>query len=429
MTLIYLGTAWLAGILLGSLLHLPSAFVWLLLLLPLAGLLLWRKDPRVRLISACFLSLVLGALRFNASILQFNEHSLAHYNDTGWTTIKGVVASEPDVRDRWTNLRVNARQIQVEAQWQDIEGTVLVQASRYPQYTYGDELEIAGLLETPPELEDFSYRDYLAHRGIYSILRRPQIKLVTNGQGNPIYAALFVLKERALSTIGAILTETEDSVLAGILLGVGHGIPKDLEEQFSITGKTHVLVISGTNIAFLTGILTAIGHRLIGKRKATVFVLAGIAVYTILVGADAAVVRAAFMGGLYVLALHYGRQVHALISLVVAASLMTLLDPRTLWDVGFQLSFAATLGLILLVPPMQECLESWLRKGLLETKVKQVVNILNDALIVTLAAQIMTTPIILFAFGWLSLVSPVTNFLILPPQTGNTIWSWVDNRY
>ncbi|MBM3149520.1 MAG: ComEC family competence protein [Chloroflexi bacterium] len=293
---------------------------------------------------------------------------------------------------------------------------MLVQANRYPQYAYGDELEISGLLETPPEFEDFSYRDYLAHRGIYSVLRRPQIKLLAHGQGSPVYAALLAFKERALSTIGAILPEPEASVLAGILLGVDHGIPKDLEEQFSITGTTHVLVISGYNIAFLAGILTAISHRLIGKRKATLFVLAGIAVYTILVGADAAVMRAAFMGGLYVLALHYGRQSHALISLMVAATLMTLLDPRTLWDVGFQLSFAATLGLILLVSPMQEGLESWLRKGLSETKVKQALNVLNDALIVTLAAQIMTTPIILYTFGRLSLVSPVTNFLILPPQ-------------
>ncbi|MBC8263187.1 MAG: ComEC family competence protein [Anaerolineales bacterium] len=416
MILAYLGTAWLLGICLASLLQLPTELIRLAAVLPAAVVILWWRERPIRLGSACCLALLLGALRFSASVPQFNEHSLTNYNDTGWTTVKGVVVAEPDVRDQRTNLRVEAHQIRVEEQWQDIEGTVLVQASRYPRYAYGDELEISGLLETPPEFEDFSYRDYLANQGIYSVLRRPQINLVTHGQGNPIYAALFALKERALSTIGAMLPEPEASVLAGILLGVGHGIPKDLEEQFSITGTTHVLVISGTNIAFLAGILTAMGHRLVGKRKATPFVLAGIAMYTILVGADAAVVRAAFMGGLYVLALHYGRQAHALISLMVAASMMTLLDPRTLWDLGFQLSFAATLGLILLVPPMQEGLESWLRKWLSETNVKQIVNVLNDALVITLAAQILTMPIILYTFGRLSLMSPLTNLLILPPQ-------------
>jgi len=425
MILAYLGIAWLLGIYLASVLQVPTELIWLAAILPAALVILWRRERPVRLASTYCLALLLGALRFSVSISQFDEHSLAHYNDTGWTTIKGVVAGEPDIRDQRTNLSVETHQIQLEGQWQDIEGTVLVQANRYPQYAYGDELEISGLLETPPEFEDFSYRDYLAHRGIHSVLRRPQIKLLAHGQGSPVYAALLAFKERALSTIGAILTEPEASVLAGILLGVDHGIPQNVEEDFKTSGTTHVLVISGYNIAFLAGILTAIGHRLIGKRKATPFVLAGIAMYTILVGADAAVVRAAFMGGLYVLALHYGRQSHALISLMVAATLMTLLDPRTLWDVGFQLSFAATLGLILLVSPMQEGLESWLRKWLSETRVKQALNVLNDALIVTLAAQIMTTPIILYTFGRLSLVSPVTNFLILPPQPMVMIWGGI----
>jgi competence protein ComEC len=147
--------------------------------------------------------------------------------------------------------------------------------------------------------------------------------------------------------------------------------------------------------------------------------------YTILVGADAAVVRAAIMGGLYVLALHYGRQSHALISLMVAASTMTLFAPRTLWDVGFQLSFAATLGLILLVSPMQEALESWLHQWLSDTSVKQTLSVLNDALVVTLAAQITTTPIILYTFGRLSLVSLLTNFLILPAQPGVMVWGGI----
>ena len=425
MLLLYLGSAWLLGICLASLFQAPTELIWLAAVLPAAVVILWWREPPIRLTSACCLALLLGALRFNASIPQFDEHSLAHYNDTGWTTIKGIVVAEPDIRDRRTNLRVDAYQIQVEDQWQDVEGTVLVQASRYPRYAYGDELEISGLLETPPEFEDFSYRDYLANRGIYSVFRRPQIKLLAHDQSNPIYAALFAFKERALSTVGAMLPEPEASVLAGILLGVGHGIPKDLEEQFSITGATHVLVISGSNIVFLAGILTAIGHHLVGKQKATPFVLAGITMYTILVGADAAVVRAAIMGGLYVLALHYGRQSHALISLMVAVSAMTLFDPRTLWDVGFQLSFAATLGLILLVSPMQEGLESWLRKWLSETGVKQALNVLNDALIVTLAAQITTTPVILYTFGRLSLVSLLTNFLILPAQPGVMVWGGI----
>ena len=174
MTLVYLGCAWLTGVFLGSFLHLPSELVWLLTFLPLASFLLWRKDQRVRLISVCFLSLLLGALRFTASAApqDFDEGHLACYNDQGWVKIEGVVSGEPDVRDTAgkpprTNLRVAVAKIEVDGQERDVKGIVLVRAPRYPEYDYGDELEIEGLLEIPPELEDFSYREYLARQGIY----------------------------------------------------------------------------------------------------------------------------------------------------------------------------------------------------------------------------------------------------------------------
>ena len=130
MTLIYLGCAWLAGILLASFLHLPSGLVGLLMLLPLAGLFLWRKDQRVRLISLCFLSLLLGVLYFTirATPQDFDASHLAHYNDQGWVRIEGIVSGEPDVRDTYTNLRVAVSRIEVDGQERDVKGTVLVRA-------------------------------------------------------------------------------------------------------------------------------------------------------------------------------------------------------------------------------------------------------------------------------------------------------------
>ncbi len=128
-------------------------------------------------------------------------------------------------------------------------------------------------------------------------------------------------------------------------------------------------------------------------------------------------VRAAIMGGLYIIAIHLGRQAHALISLVVAAFLMTLLNPLTLWDLGFQLSFAATLGLILYVPPMQEWLETrlgWWPSPPFSTGWK----LLSEAMLVTLAAQLWVLPIILHNFRQFSAVSLLSNALIVPAQSG-----------
>ena len=430
MTLIYLGCAWLAGVFLGSFLHLPSELVWLLTFLPLASFLLWRKDQRIRHISVCFLFLLLGVLRFNysAPLQDFAEGHLAHYNDQGWVKIEGVVSGEPDVRDTYTNLRVAVAKIEVDGQERDVKGIVLVRVPRYPEYDYGDELEIEGLLETPPELEDFSYREYLARQGIYSTLRRPQITLTDRGQGSAPRRALLAFKRRAQRVIALILHEPQAALLMGILLGIETGIPTDLMEAFSATGTTHIIAISGFNISIIAGLLSRLSTRLFGKRRAMPVALAGIIVYTILVGASAAVVRAAIMGCLYVIATHYGRQTEALTSLIAAAVLMTVINPQTLWDLGFQLSFAATLGLILYTPLLQSWFERLLEKVLSPGTARRAVEVLNEALIVTLAAQITTLPIIVYHFRRLSLVTLLSNFLILSAQTGNTLCSWVDNR-
>jgi len=424
MTLTYLGCAWLAGIFLGSFLHLPSGFVGLLTLLPLASLLLWREDQRVRLISVCFLSLLLGTLRFNASAApqDFDEGHLAHYNDHGWVKIKGTVSGEPDVRDTYTNLRVAVSKIEVEGQERDVRGTVLVRAPPYPKYDYGDELEIEGLLETPQELEDFSYREYLARQGIYSILWRSRITLIDRGQGSAPRRALLAFKRQAQRVIALILHEPQAALLTGILLGIETGIPADLMKAFSATSTTHIIVISGFNISIIAGLLSGLSTRLFGKRRAMPWAIAGIIIYTILVGASAAVVRAAIMGCLYVIATHYGRQTEALTSLMAAATLMTALNPQTLWDLGFQLSFAATLGLILYTPLLESWFERLLSRMLSPGTAKQAVEVLNEAFIITLAAQITTLPIIVYNFRQLSLVTLLSNFLILSVQPGVMLW-------
>lgn len=425
MTLTYLGIAWLAGIFLSSLLNLPALFLALVGLVPLASLFLWRENPRVRLASVCALALILGAWRYSSAIPHFDEGSLAYYNDEGWVKLTGVVSGEPDVRDAYTNLRVAAESLALGDREYAVTGTALVRAPRYPEYRYGDRLEIEGFLKTPPEFEDFSYKDYLARQGIHSLLRRPRITLLARAQGHFFYVRLYAFKGRAQATIARLLPEPQASLLMGILLGVETGIPAELMADFSATGTTHIIAISGFNISIIAGLFSGLSARLFGRRRAMPLAVAGIILYTIFVGASAAVVRAAIMGSLYVVAIHYGRQSDALNSLMAAAILMTALNPFTLWDLGFQLSFAATLGLVLYTPVVQGWFERGLRRVLSEGATKKVISLLNEALIVTLAAQITTLPIIVYKFRTLSLVTLLTNLLILPAQPGVMLWGGV----
>lgn len=430
MPLVYLSAAWLTGIALAASFQNPNdaAILSLVSLLPLATYFLWRDEWRVQLWSLyslfLILFIILGVGRYTLSPLHpvFNEGDLAHYNDQGWVTLQGVVVGEPDVRGTYTNLRLRADNLLIDNASYAVEGLALVRVPRYPEYRYGDRLEVAGVPETPPEFEDFSYQDYLARQGVYSLLRRAKVTLLSRDGGSPFWRAIYAFKGRAQRTIAGILPEPHASLLTGILLGVETGIPRDLMADFSATGTTHIIAISGFNFAIIAGMLSALGTRLFGRARSFYFALTGIVLYTLFVGASGAVVRAAVMGALYAWGVHLGRQTDALNSTMAAALLMTLWNPNLLWDLGFQLSFAATLGLVLFSDPLQKRFQGLLARLLPPTWVNPVSAFLNESLVVTTAAQITTLPIILYNFQKLSLVTLLTNLLILPLQPAVMLW-------
>lgn len=415
--LVRVGIAWMVGIALARWLGLSWLIVAIVIVPAAAALWLYRHNPHIRWGAILALALIAGISRFQLAQPKIDEDHLAFYNDSATPLrITGVVIDEPDVRDHYINLRLRAESLVIEGESRPVEGLVLVRAPRYPERFYGDRLTVTGDLETPPVFEDFSYKDYLARFGIHSMMRRPQVEHLQSHQGNPFWAAMLVFKRQASQTINRILAEPYASLLNGILLGIETGIPRALYEDFNLTGTSHIIVISGSNISLIAGIFLLLGQRAFGKRWAPPLAIAGIIIYTFLVGADAAVSRAAVMGLVWVLAIWVGRPGMALNSLIFSGLALTLINPLILWDVGFQLSFMATLGLIVLVPPLERTTFDLLRRWLKSEQVGLTMALLNELIIITLAAQIITGPLIVYHFGRLSIISLLTNLLILPVQ-------------
>lgn len=421
--LVPLVTAWLLGLLLANASRPLPLSAWLALggAAGLAAVACRRVSTGRWPLAAslALLALALGGARHAIARPVMDATSLAAFNDQGEpVTLTGIVVAYPEVRGNSTRLRVAAHSLRLaDGREQAVHGQLLATVGRYPEWRYGDEVRLRGHLETPPVFEDFSYRDYLARQGIYSLLSRAGGERLRAGLGSPFFAALYALRDRARAVIALLLPEPHAALLTGILLGIDAGIPKEVLEAFNATGTTHILVISGANFAVIAGVLTPLTARIAGARRGAWLAIAGIALYALLVGAEPAVLRAAVMGALYVMARVLGRQTMALNSLAVATLLLTALNPFTLWDLGFQLSALATLALILFVPGITQRVERLLAP--LGPRRAAVMGLLNEALIVTLAAQLTTTPLIVAVFGRLSLVSLVTNLLILPLQ------SWV----
>ncbi|MGD2252440.1 MAG: ComEC/Rec2 family competence protein [Anaerolineales bacterium] len=419
MTLVWLGAAWLSGIAVGKLCALGAIWWLLVAAFALAAAILLRRRPPLRLLCVSILLFLLGAARLHASIPTFGPNHVATYNDTRRSlSITGIVIAPPDVRDRYVGLRVEVEALRFRGSRleRSANGLVLVYAPRFGDWQYGDRVRASGYLETPPVFDTFSYRDYLARKGIYSVMPSAVVARLDAKQANPILYRIYQFRLQAHETIYRIFPDPEASLLAGILLGVETGIPPELRQDFNDTGTSHIIAISGFNITIIAALLVSLFGRLLGARRGAVVSLIGIGLYTILVGADASVVRAAIMAGLVMLAHRIGRQTLSLPSLAAAAMLMTAINPQALWDASFTLSFAATLGLVVYGPPLEAWFVRFAGRWLKKEQAKKLGGPVSEFALFTMAAQLMTLPLTMYYFRRLSLISLLANPVILPAQ-------------
>ena len=431
--LVWFSLAFLAGIVLARLVSL-HIFVWLGLALFAVLLLIASRLAATRLQSSTFhfplfpfllqpfpfillLALFLGAARYQYSVPRFNAFHIAFYNDRDYDLlITGTIIEPPDYRDDYTNLRVQVKAVDTGDQELPANGIILVRASNNQTFHYGQNIRLRGKLRTPPENEDFSYRDYLAAQHIHSYMSSAEVTILPGNGGNPFSRTMYALKDRSLANIYRMFPDPESSLMAGILLGVDTGLTQELQQAFKNTGTAHIIAISGFNISIIAGLFVTFFSRFLGPRRGSILAIAGIVLYTLLVGADAAVVRAAIMGSLALFAKQVGRRQAALNTLLAVALLMCLWNPLYLWDVGFQLSFFATLGLILYADPFSQFANRIITRYFPASAAEKFAELFSEFVLLTLAAQVTTIPIMAYHFQRISLISFLANPFILPAQ-------------
>jgi len=425
--LFYLSISFIAGIFISSIVKIPQIFLWGFLFLAVfmvsislanqifsPGMPLRVHELRKNLLARflvfgfCFLFFVIGILRMQISEFNIANDKLSKFNGTGEITMAGEIFKEPDIRDNSQKLKVKVQ-----------DSIVLVTTSRYPEYNYLDQIKITGKLETPSETEDFSYKNYLMKDGIYSVINFPKIELVSKKHNHNVFSYLYekilFLKQKLRESIRNNFSPPESSILEGTILGDNGVMSQDLKNKLNITGLRHIIAVSGSHIVILSSIVMSLLLFLgLWRRQAFYFTLIIIFIYIILTGLPASGVRAGIMGTIYLLAQKIGRQSAASRIIVLACGLMLLFNPLLLfYDIGFQLSFLAVLGIIYFDPLVRKFFK-FLIKKYFKKEIKEKYENLSSMVSATISAQIFTLPIIVFNFGNVSWVSPITNILVLP---------------
>lgn len=321
-------------------------------------------------------------------------------NFLGTKTFIGVVNDYPD--QRIDHVKLNISNISMDGLF--LDGSILVSTSLYPKYQYGDLLEVTCFLKRPSNFEDFAYIDYLERRNIYLLCNYPKIRVVGRHQGNFFKEKIFNFKDEIRALVNKNLPEPQASIFSAMILGLKKQIPNEIINQFNKTGTSHILAISGLHI---TIILTIFTNSLLGlyfsRKGVFIMVVIFLSFFLTMIGFPASALRASTMSLMICAALIFGRLNNAYNSIVLAACLMILFNPAIIYEVSFQLSFVATLGIIFFSPYFNRLL--FFISDFLS---------LRSSLAVSLSAYIATLPFIIFHFKMISLVAPIVNILVVP---------------
>jgi len=395
---IIVGLGILLGVALGEVwyIHHGWLLVYLLLTVAIISLIFTRYGRWVELGGWFLVGLLLGNWRFGV-VQSIPAADVSRYIDQV-VTIQGVVMSDPDVSPTETKFDLQVRSIDT---GEIISGKILVKTRRYPTYQYGNLLSVTGKLVSPISDDQSNYARYLGRFGIYTLCDFPEINIVKEFVGQPIWRWLYGVKHYVLQVTQQVMPEPAAGLLAGLLLGVSSALPKNLLDSFNATGLTHIIALSGFNITIVAGAVLSLLRWLPLSIRLTVAIIV-IWLFVLLTGGAPSAIRAALMGVLVLVAQLVGRLSDISISVILTAVIMVGLNPKILGsDIGFQLSFLATLGIIYLNPVLQGVgykLPIFLRQFLLPT----------------LSALILVTPILAVNFGRISLVAPLTNMLVVP---------------
>lgn len=311
-------------------------------------------------------------------------------------SVRGVVTDLPTTYGNKTNYFISTEEILRGTEWRPINGNIILTADSFPKFSYGDRLAFS----CEPESDKFSR---LAPRGASASCNAGNlIDRLSVDAGDPLLSRLFRWRESFLERIEQILPEPQAGLLAGLLVGERAGLSDELRAAFRRTGTTHMVAISGFNVSIITSLIFGLLIPIIGRKRGFWLTLIALIGFIFFVGAGASVVRAGVMGSIVLLGKYFGRPGDMLRLLILAAAVMLAANPWLIFDLGFELSFAATFGLLMFSERFQKWLEF----------LPQVFSI-RSTLAETLAATLATLPLTMFAFGQVSVIAPLANLVIM----------------
>ena len=357
----------------------------------------WRAVTASVAIAAC----CAGAWRgISASALDHGPGNVAGQLGRAAVVMRGIVG-DAGVPGRVDTIVVDVHELATQSATWSVTGAVVVEPLHAVDVLPGDTVDVATTtLASPPQRPGSLSSAALERVGVTAIATAATVTPIA--AGGPTPARLAQQLRRILSaTVGRAIPEPEATLLLGIAFGIHGTLPAGVRAPLQNAGLIHVVAVSGLKVVIVAGLVNAMA-RLRGwpRRRRTIVTLAVIAMYVVVSGAGAAALRSSLMVGAGLLLSRDGRRPHSFALLGLCAAVLLAIEPAVATDVGFQLSFLGTAGILLAAAPIAAHLPG--------------PRVFVEPFAVTVAAQLATAPVTAGTFGVLSLVGPFANALLLP---------------
>lgn len=367
------------------------------------GKLLYLSDIFVYLV----LSSVICVVRLSPliSLERQLEEEAASFTDK-YAQFQAVISSELDYKHTYNRVEVKLTKDLV------IDGTtlsmehqkILIKTKKFQKFKIGQVCNINGMFKIPENFEDFNYQEYLKNNNIYLLMEYPEIICTDAREGFVLQNVLVDFKEKLVGKIQWKLNEPQSSLLMGIMFGQDRLFSENFEKNVRIAGVSHIVAASGYNITILILASSKLLAFLPFKARFPINMIL-IWGFCILSGLSPSILRACIMTTIVLCGTLLGRKNTIHVTLPLATFIFVLIDPRIVFDVGFQLSVMATLGLIYLQPSLANIVKKITRRD---------IGFVNDTLLTTLSCTLTTLPITIMTFKTLSVWSILANCMILP---------------
>lgn len=359
--------------------------------------------------------LIIGIIIVDSFVPVFfvNEHYSAHFDKA--TSFRYLITDDYKSKEYYTTYKAKVIEYFDGNSWQKTKGNIIVNLpKKFSHLNYGDVIESDAKLHRIKnhEKSSFDYQKYMQHKRLYHTVYCYSFQIVNHNQGNKIIRwaknSNGYLKSKIESSN---LSERNSKLAVSLLLGDKSKLDMDIKNSFSVTGIAHILCVSGLHIGLIlaffheiTKFICLFGLRFYYFRQILLIVIAWL--IALIIGCTPSSLRVALMFTIVVASKILPLQTDSLNSLYCTAFFLLLANPLLLFDISFQLSFLAVLGILTCMPFINRLIEKYRRKGL-EAQILKNIG-------VSLSAQSFATPIILYNFKTFPILFLLTNVIVVP---------------